>query len=133
MCFRHLTEETKQISIYCIWLEAQNYTHLETLSITLWILATLGPSFTVSLLTLYSYYQSYIQKWNAYDLKHPNLLQLYSIYLEGFVFFFLSKRINSIWCCFLLPFCLQIHLLWGWMGRGLIFKLLPRNHKLILF
>lgn len=92
MCFRHLTEETKQISIYCIWLEAQNYTHLETLSITLWILATLGPSFTVSLLTLYSYYQSYIQKWNAHDLKHPNLLQLYSIYLEGFVFFFKQKN-----------------------------------------
>lgn len=47
-----LTEEAKQISIHRIWLEAQNYAHLETLSITWWILATVGQSCT-SLCSLY--------------------------------------------------------------------------------
>jgi hypothetical protein len=48
-----LTEEAKQISTYWIWLEAQNYAHLETLSITLWILATLGLPVALSLCSIY--------------------------------------------------------------------------------
>lgn len=48
----------------------------------------------LSLCSLLYLLSQYIQKWDVQDLKHPNLLQLYSIYLEGsfFVVVFLLKE-----------------------------------------
>lgn len=112
-----LTEEAKQISIYHIWLEAQHYAHLETLSITLWILAILGQRCIVSLLTLYVIITVYIKMECPWPKASKCTRAVLNLSWRLFFFFKAKEEIQYVSIFFFHFVCKHICSEAGW-GQG---------------